>query len=375
MDMLAAIKNNLINIPGWSTSKKIIVIESDDWGMIRMASKEAYQRLLRKGYPVDSCVYNRNDSLETGEDLEQLLSVLDSVKDRNGHGCVFTINNIVANPDFEKIKASDYRIYSLEPFTETLKRFENRANVMGLYQEGISAKLLKPEFHGREHFNLNRWMEALQNGSKPLLDAFGEGMFTVAQKIGSGGRRDYLDAFGEAYTKEIEHPGHIIRTGIRLFREIWGEIPKSFIAPCYVWPPYIEKPLSQEGVKYIQGTHVQRIPVRGPELAIHKKYHYQGQKNQYGQRYLIRNVFFEPVENPTSDWVGKALKEIRRAFRYGKPAIISSHRVNYMGSLNPKNRQENLYKLNELLRKVISIFPDTEFMSSDQLGALMTKQR
>ena len=30
------ITSKIINIPGWTTNRKIIVIESDDWGSIRM---------------------------------------------------------------------------------------------------------------------------------------------------------------------------------------------------------------------------------------------------------------------------------------------------------------------------------------------------
>ncbi|NTW32234.1 MAG: hypothetical protein HGB12_06370 [Bacteroidetes bacterium] len=33
------------NIPGWRTDRKILVIESDDWGSIRMPSKETYSGL------------------------------------------------------------------------------------------------------------------------------------------------------------------------------------------------------------------------------------------------------------------------------------------------------------------------------------------
>ena len=31
-----------INLRGWKTNRKIVVIESDDWGSIRMASLKSY---------------------------------------------------------------------------------------------------------------------------------------------------------------------------------------------------------------------------------------------------------------------------------------------------------------------------------------------
>ena len=70
--MLKSIVRNLANLPGWRTNRKIVVIESDDWGTIRMSSKEAFNSLLNKGYPVDQCPYNKYDALESNQDLEML---------------------------------------------------------------------------------------------------------------------------------------------------------------------------------------------------------------------------------------------------------------------------------------------------------------
>ena len=61
----------LANLPGWCTNRKIVVIESDDWGSIRMPSEFAYSNLLNKGIDVDkSYLYDTLDSLEKKEDLE-----------------------------------------------------------------------------------------------------------------------------------------------------------------------------------------------------------------------------------------------------------------------------------------------------------------
>ena len=86
----SAITRNLTNIPGWRTNRKIVVIESDDWGSIRMASKEAYNYFLGKDVPVDKSPYNSFDALECNEDLEMLFDVLGSVKDVNGNSAILT---------------------------------------------------------------------------------------------------------------------------------------------------------------------------------------------------------------------------------------------------------------------------------------------
>ena len=64
-----AIIQELINIPGFRTNRKIVIFESDDWGYIRMPSKKVYNQLLTDDIRVDNCPYNRYDSLASEDDL------------------------------------------------------------------------------------------------------------------------------------------------------------------------------------------------------------------------------------------------------------------------------------------------------------------
>jgi hypothetical protein len=217
-------------------------------------------------------------------------------------------------------------------------------------------------------------MEQLNRGDKVLKEAFERGMFAVHKSGGINGRRDNLDAFGMAYGKEWVTTEEVINTGINLFESIWGFLPSSFIAPCYIWPPDIESVLHSRGIRSIQGTHVQRVPAPGRDLKVKRKYHFQGQKNEWGQRYLVRNVFFEPSEYESEDSVQRALSEIRMAFSFKKPAVISSHRVNYMGSIRPENRGRNLKLLEKLLTATVRQYPEVEFMSSSRLCSIMNRE-
>lgn len=51
--MLKKIKDNItryiLNIPGWRSDRKIVVIESGAWGSVRMPSKILYEKLLKGG--------------------------------------------------------------------------------------------------------------------------------------------------------------------------------------------------------------------------------------------------------------------------------------------------------------------------------------
>ena len=103
-----------------------------------------------------------------------------------------------------------------------------------------------------------------------------------------------------------------------------------------------------------------------------KTFNYTGKKNQLGQTYLVRNCVFEPTENRGLDWVAFCMQQIAAAFRWNLPANISSHRVNFCGHIDPQNRQKGLKELKLLLAAIVQRWPDVEFMTSNELGKLIT---
>ena len=361
------ISRNLINIPGFRTSRKIVVFESDDWGMIRMASKEALKEFEDKGYNVKDCAYNSNDRIESNADLEALISVLNSVRDCNNNPAKFTLNNIVANPDFKKIEDSGFNRYYFEPFTNTLKKYADTDRVMDLYREGINKNVFQIQFHGREHINVELWMRRLQQKDEKTIQAFKKEMFSVHKSGSISGRAHALDAFGNKFSNDV------IIEGADLFYKIWGFHSKSFIAPCYTWYSSIEPILKNNGILYIQGSNVQISPKEFSSSKFKKISHYTGQRNKIGQIYLVRNASFEPTAVGKKFDINNTLKEIEISFRYRKPVIITTHRVNYIGSLNSENRTNNLLLLKNLLKAIIKKWPSVEFMSSDDLGDFISQ--
>ena len=95
--------SNIANIPGWRTKRHIVVIESDDWGSIRMSSLENFNKMLKAGMREDRNHYNTYDALESNTDLEELYNVLLKFKDSTGRHPVMTGVTVVANPVFDKI--------------------------------------------------------------------------------------------------------------------------------------------------------------------------------------------------------------------------------------------------------------------------------
>ena len=373
----SALRVNVSNIPGWRTKRHIVVIESDDWGSIRMSSKEAFDRMLKAGMPVDRSHYNLYDSLECNDDLEQMYETLSKFKDSTGRHPVITGVNVVANPDFEKIKTNNFSEYIYEPYTETCKRYSNHDRVYDLWKEGIEKRLMVPIFHGREHLNAQFWMRALRDKNKSTLVGF-ENEVTGMPGIKGEKLPDFQAAFQIDTINDLVYQKEVLKTGLDLFEELYGYRSRYFVPTNGPFNNTLEKDLNEHGVKYINTGKKQKEPLGNGQYKINTRF--IGDKNQYGQIYITRNCFFEPsssgFEKPANtDWINNCLKEIEIAFRWRKPAVISTHRVNYIGYLHPENRERSLKQLSELLGKMLKRWPDIEFMTSSELGDLITSKK
>lgn len=360
------LSRNLTNARGWHTNRKIVVIESDDWGSIRIRNQKSFDNLLKAGIRVDKSRYDSLDSLEKKQDLEFLLEVLAKHKDQNGNPAKFTANMVLGNPDFDKIEANGFQHYYRRSFLETYQYY-NQEDLKSSWFQAIDHNLLQPQFHSREHFNVELWMKDLQKGNQETLLAFQHHFFGLKTKTSSVYQTNYLAAYRAESEQELKVINTILTEGLKEFEQVFGYRSQSFIACNYVWPKEIEQTLFENGIKTIQSQRGQVMPQLSQNGKPKTEYHYTGQKNKFNQIYTVRNVLFEPFENDKLDWVDKALNEIKNAFIWRKPAIVSSHRINYVSQMSVKHRDESLRMLNQLLDRVLIIWPDVEFMSSDEL--------
>lgn len=366
-------RKELYNIPGWHTKRHLVVIESDDWGSVRTPSKEVYDELLRKGIRMDKDPYCKYDNLATKEDLANLFEVLSSVKDMNGNPAVFTANAVVANPVFDKIRESDFSTYFYEPFTVTLKRDAEHSDAFEMWMQGMNSGLFHPQFHGREHLNVKKWLGVLRDGESVTRDAFDLGTFGLTANVDASIKEYYMGAFNSGLDEDVKSYNEILTEGLDMFEKIFGYRSKSFIATTYEWSPKIEPCLVSNGVLYLQGAVAQKIPLDDDTTVKIVKRGFQGTKTKSGMIRLMRNCFFEPSTKPGFDFVDDCLNRIRIAFKWGKAANICSHRVNYIGSIHSENTDRNLPELQRLLKEIVKRWPDVEFVTSDQLGDIIEK--
>ena len=370
----ASLINYLSNIPGWHTKRHLVSIESDDWGSIRMPSKKIFDILLKEGIDLltgEGSRYNKYDSLETAADLTELFDVLSSIKDCTKRPAVLTPFSVVANPDFHKIKESDFSEYFYEPFTDTMERFPDCKDSYKYLKSGIENRLFVPQFHGREHLNVKVWMRALNEGHQKTILAFNNGMWGLSTandpkiKLELQAAFDLIDAEDLIYHKEV------LISGLNLFEEKFGYRANFFVPPNGALSSKLETTCIEGGIKYLSASRKEIEPIGHGKSR--KRYHWLGQKSNAGILYINRNCFFEPNQLGR-DWVDSCLNDISIAFRWRKPAVISTHRVNYIGALYKENRENGLRQLSMLLKQIMINWPDAEFVTSGELGDIISNE-
>lgn len=366
------IRKNLSNVIGWQTKRRIVVIESDDWGSIRTRSKKDYNSMVSKGLHLENSIFTRNDCLESNTDLEKLFDLLSKFKDSTGRHPVITPMCIMANPDFDRIKKSNFQQYYFENFVDTCNRYPDHDRVLNLWQQGINERLFVPGFHGREHLRVSSWMRELQKGNEGLLKAFEHESFGVSRYNGLE-IPEYLGAFHIELASDIVYLKKVIESGAELFNLNCGYKPTHFIAPNRESAKALDSTLSKVGIEYMTMAKLRHYPIGGEKYKI--DFNWLGKRNkELNQTYITRNCTFEPSLT-NIDYVDRCLKEVEIAFKWKKPAIISSHRVNYIWSIHEDNATFCLQSLSQFLSSVVNKWPDVEFMTSTELGILMTQKK
>ena len=365
-------KHYLKNALGWRTNRKLLVISVDDYGNVRLDSKAARQRMDKEGLKVHSR-FDAYDALETREDLEALYEVLTSVKDRNGNHAVFTPFALPCNVDFEAMRKAGYRDYIYELLPETYRKLSDlQPNAYrgswDLWKEGIEKGIMVPQFHGREHLNLKVLENKLRAKDPQVLIALDNRSYTSISKSGFP-NISYTAAFEFEKKKDNNTFLEIIQDGLEQFNQVYGYPSNHFNPPGGREHTSIHAFLHNKGIEFLD-TPLIKSEHQGSGR-YKKVLNWTGKKNKLGQVYMVRNVVFEPTASSNPGWFNSTLKQIEAAFYMNRPAIISSHRVNFCGHIDESNRDKGLLALSDLLKKVVEIWPDVEFISSRQLGDII----
>ena len=366
--MKQSVLDNLKNLRGWRTPRKLVAFAVDDYANVRVDSREALERLNGAGLDLSS-PFDHLDTVETRQDLEALFEVLDSVRDSQSRPAIFTAYAMSANPDFGRILENGEK-YHYETVSDTFSRLSSEQaaaydGVWALWQEGMAKGLIRPQFHGREHLNIDLFEHKLRQKSPDM-------MANLANKSLAGITADpavpgvgFTHAFGLNDRSQLDRHREILRDGLELFEKVWGFRSITFTPPAQKLHPSLFAVAEEGGVVSIdKPLRCVRAMGDGTER---REINRSGCQRGQDHVTVVRNVVFEPNKDMGFDPIERAMQQISAAFRWRKPAIVSSHRVNYCGHIDESNRQRGLNALGTLLQKITQRWPEVEFESVDQI--------
>ncbi|ERM81537.1 hypothetical protein P872_09280 [Rhodonellum psychrophilum GCM71 = DSM 17998] len=366
MGLKNTLTNYFKNIPGWKSNRKLLAFAVDDYGNIRLSSVEAKDQLKAKGVSLKGR-FNNFDSLDTREDYEMLFAVLQSVKDKDGKSAVFTTYALPANVDFSKTLSEDKFVH--ENLDLTYSRLEEVnptiwKGTFKLLQEGISLRLIKPQFHGREHLNVMAFNRLLKDKNPDLMDNLALKSLAGIPNHEALPKVRFNEAFSFWNKSDIDNHKAIIKDGLDCFETVYGYKSATFTPPAMLLHPELYSYLESLGIKAIDRPRSHWVHLGEGNYLIEKNK--LGVQKDQNHVTVVRNCMFEP-NSRNIDWVDFTFEQIKAAFFWGKPAIVSSHRVNFCGLIDPSNRQKGLSALKALLIKVVKAYPDVEFVGMDEL--------
>ena len=306
------------------TRLRAVVLESDDWGLCAWSPDVQGWRALAD-QPVFRSPSGRRyagSTLESAEDVRAMTDLLGMFRGGDGFPPVWQANMILAAPDYAKLAppAFDTPQLPLLEFPNTPSRWMRPK----LWEEITVARmsgLWWPELHGLHHLPAKAWLAALRRGVPDARRAF-EHQSPVCAAVDVSGEYHPSEP-AESRTRDLE-------TAVATFRRLFGRLPLSMCPPDYRWDEQLERDAERLGITTFQGKGEQ-LGHAFPRLRrLLLRYRWPHLHN--ARFYLPIRIAFEPQGSPSGVRVGAVAvqRAAREAWNRGQPAVISSHRVNYV---------------------------------------------
>ena len=311
-------------------ARPVVIVESDDWG---------------PGPESDGAM------------LQRIAARLMEIRDRDGRPAVMTLGVVLGRPDGAAILASECRSYQRNTLDEA--RYSPIVNAM---RDGCTAGVFALQRHGLEHcwpdsllararadVELRRWLADPDARSEALPSAL-QSRWVDTATLPS----DPLPAPDvEAAVKEEGEA----------FQRIFGQRPSVAVPNTFVWDDAVEQAWAGDGVQCVVtcGRQFEGRDAAGGLMPPTRQI-FNGEDGQGGIRYVVRDVYFEPIRGHRAEQVWQGVAE-RAAL--GRPALIETHRESF---IEAASAEAALAELGHALGGVLARHPDVCFISTEQLA-------
>lgn len=343
-----------------------VVIESDDWGACEYApTREIWvdeQRVTASGkFPPF-----HNGKLESPEEMERFSDLLSGFSDSNGSPAVVTGFICLANPDFEKIKASGFREYHDLFVDEGFPCPWKGGGLVEAWRRAISKGVFAPEFHSRfHHSNARNWMKQLRENSGGVARTrFAKGIYC---------QDPHDPEYGGMRPMEMEG---WIGPAVAAFERTFGF--KAAAGVTSDATPLTEILWAAHGIRTFCLRNFS-IPGATPLTYHTKPWNNQDPDTPMGAWnsetdviYMSRNVFFEPAFDLDYSF-DRTMRHVRAIRERNEPIVISTHRLNYV-NWDEEITERGFREFRRLL-EALSEMPGVRFLSTREAAGIYREGR
>jgi hypothetical protein len=349
----------LAPVQGFVFGRPLVVLQSDDWGRVGMRDREAWEQLrtVLPDFGVRAYDYY---SLETAEDVVELASLLRRHRDSTGRPACLEMNFILANVDFAKVQAEDFRRIHLRPLTEGLPVGWQRPRLFEAYRQGIEDDVFSPALHGTTHFCLPAVERGLADGGErgaQLRNLWNAEIPYIHWRMPWIGF-EYWDPEPPVEHRFLDSAvqEEMIGQAAEIFGQLFSAPPHSACAPGYRADDATHKAWAKHGVGIAQN---------GPGNATAPHF------DRNGILQLSRVIDFEPaVEEQFC--VAACVEKAQECFARSLPAIVSVHSINFHSTIR-NFRARTLQLLDEFLSALESKHADLLYVHDEDICNLVEK--
>ena len=313
--------------------RPVVIIESDDWG----AGPD-----------------------EQAAALKQISRLLEKFADRDQRRPVMTLGMVLAAADGEKtLSSGDYhrQVISSRTHEPLLKAIKS----------GVEAGVFSIQLHGMEHY----WPPALLLASKTdkaVMDWLHHAPLLPTEKLPSALQSRWVNASTLPSRRlDANAVQQAAKEEVTTFQQIFGTAPQVAVPPTFIWTEDVENAWAAAGVTVVvtPGSRFETRDESGSPAGRGRPIH-SGQLSGNNIVYLVRDEYFEPSLGHTA---AQALDRLSAKTRLGRPTLYETHRFNFLGSEEKKNRA--LEELERLLGLALKQHPDLAFLSSIKLATIL----
>jgi hypothetical protein len=337
---LQRVYGRLVSKQGKKTNAKIVIIESDDWGMQRAMDEEALTHVEKK-YGAANFTRWTTDALETTEDIDLLCNLLADYAQSFQSQPVITANFITHNIDYASTDTCQFKSIAT-----------HHTQLKSKYQSAITNGHLYAELHGYSHFQHNQLLHyfASANGKADFANRFFFAKTTIKNQL--------LFLRGE-FAKTNSFAKENLLQAVQVFKNVFGYSPKTLIAPNFIFDEIFFDTIKNQSIHTLQSAN-RCVNAKDAKLIVAP---FGFTENLF---FSARNCRLDPHPN-YNFFADQCIAAIEKCFAAHVPAVIDCHRVNFSGRFTPAYRNTSINELKKVLDHLAAKHPDTLFLNSAQL--------